>query len=538
MKKLPLNEQNFRTIIENGFLYIDKTRQLFQMIDEGRLYFLSRPRRFGKTLVTSVLEHIFKGEKELFKGLYIAEQTNWGWQKYPVLAFNFAKLGHQVTNLEELLENELQKQAQKFGFQLATKKISERVEELITSIAAKDKPVVVLVDEYDKPIIDFLTQHSQAKANRKVLKKFFSPFKDLNREGHLRFLFVTGVSKFNKVSLFSDLNNLTDLTIDPVSHDMVGITNQEIDFYLQEHIQVAAEKMELKIEEVRAGLKEWYDGYSYDGKTFLYNPVSLFNFFRKHRFGNFWFETGTPTFLMETIRNKGINPEKVEGKKVTEAFFNKFTIKHLDIHGLLFQTGYLTIKSAYREGLSPRYILRYPNEEVRLSFIHNLIEAFTFQPASIVSDALVRMEEALKEGNVKIFIKQLRVLLSDLSYHFIPRGKKKKAAIQDKTQIFKAWEGYFQTIIYLVSSFLNFNVQTEITKHKGRLDLLIESEDFLYLTEFKLDETGKAAVKQIKSRKYAAAYYNSPKTIFLVGVSFSQEKRNVNSWKAVEWRRK
>ena len=479
MKKLPLNEQNFRTIIENDFLYVDKTRQLYRMIDEGRLYFLSRPRRFGKTLVTSVLEHIFKGEKELFKGLYIAEQTNWDWQSYPVLSFNFAKLGHQITDLEELLEQELQKQAQKNGFQLTTKKISERVEELITKIATKNKPVVVLVDEYDKPIIDFLTQHSQAKTNRKILKKFFSPFKDLNREGHLRFLFVTGVSKFNKVSLFSDLNNLTDLTIDPISHDLVGITNPEIDFYFQEHIQFTAQQMELSPKVIREGLKTWYDGYSYDGKTFLYNPVSLFNFFRKHRFGNFWFETGTPTFLMETIRNKGINPKKVENKVVTESFFNKFTIKHLDIHGLLFQTGYLTIKSIYRQGLSPRYILGYPNEEVRLSFIHNLLEAFTFQPASIVSDALVRMEDALAQGSVKIFIKQLKVLLSDLSYHFIPKGKKKNTMTKDKEQIFKAWEGYFQTILYLVSSFLNFHVQTEITKHKGRLDLLIESDRFL-----------------------------------------------------------
>lgn len=538
MKKLPLNEQNFKTIIDDGFLYIDKTRQIYEMIDGGRLYFLSRPRRFGKTLVTSVLEHLFGGTKDLFKGLYIAEQTDWEWKKSPVLSFNFAKLGHEIEDLEDVLNGELDTLAAKFSIVLEKTRLADRVNELVSTISIQQSAVVVLVDEYDKPIIDFLTQAKKAKTNRKVLRKFFSAFKDLNKNGHLRFLFVTGVSKFNKVSLFSDLNNLTDLTIDPISHDLVGITNEEIDFYLKEHIEYAAQRMDLTPKEVRDGIKLWYDGYSYDGQTFLYNPISLFNFLKKYRFGNFWFETGTPTFLVETIRNKGIKPEKVENRKVSETFFNKFTIKHLDIHGLLFQTGYLTIKSVYRVGLSPRYVLGYPNEEVRISLVHNLLEVFTYQPASIVSDAMIKMEEALTDGQVKGFVKQLKVLLSDLSYHFMPRGKKKNATAADKAKLFKAWEGYFQTIIYLVSSFLNFNVQAEITKHKGRLDVLIESEDFLYLIELKLNENAKLAVKQIKNRKYAAAYYNSPKTVFLVGISFSEEERNVKSWKAVEWKRR
>lgn len=537
MKELPLNEQNFEVIINEGFLYIDKTPQIYRMIKGGRQYFLSRPRRFGKTLITSILEHLFSGRKELFEGLYIGQEGKWQWKKHAVLSFNFAKLGHAVTNLKSLLKDDLRDKALQFGFELQKGSLSKQVEELIKAISSKHGPVVVLVDEYDKPIIDFLTQHRQAKANRKVLRSFFSSFKDLSKDGHLRFLFITGVSKFNKVSLFSDLNNLTDLTLDPVGYAMVGITNEELHTYLGKHIEYAAQQMDLSKEEVIEGIKRWYDGYSFDGKTFLYNPVSLFNFFRRHYFGNFWFETATPTFLVETIRRRGIKPEDVEGKEVKYDFFSKFTIKRLDIHGLLFQTGYLTIKRTYRKKLAPYYELGYPNEEVRQSFVHNLLETFTFQPASIVSDAMVKMEQALEEGSVKGFIKQLKVLLSDLSYHFMPKGKKKKATTADTERLFRTWEGYFQTIIYLVSSFLNFNVRAEITKHKGRLDLLVESEDFLYLMEFKLDETAKAAIQQIKNRNYNSSYYNSTKTIFLVGVNFSKEKRNVESWKAKELKR-
>ena len=229
MKKLPLNEQNFKTIITGDFLYIDKTRQIYQMIDEGRMYFLSRPRRFGKTLITSVLEYLFKGEKDLFKGLYVAEQLNWDWQKYPVLSFNFAKLGYEVVDLSNSLKRQLQTLATTHNIVITSPKLSEQVEELVTKLSAKQGQVVILVDEYDKPIVDFLTQATQAKKNKKVLRKFFSPFKDLNRNEHIRFLFITGVSKFNKVSLFSDLNNLTDLTIASLGYDIVGITQNELD---------------------------------------------------------------------------------------------------------------------------------------------------------------------------------------------------------------------------------------------------------------------------------------------------------------------
>ena len=534
MKKLPIGLQGFKNIIENDYLYVDKTRQIFELINQGSLYFLSRPRRFGKSLLISTLTEIFKGNKELFKGLYIAEQTDYDWKPYPVLQFNFAKIETKPSDLEDSLKRQIRLLGEEFNIKITAKNLMDQVEDLVKEIAEQHGPVVFLVDEYDKPIIDFLTEKKKANANRKMLRKFFSPLKDLEAKGHLRFLFVTGVSKFSKVSIFSDLNNLTDLTIDPLSIDVVGITQQELLHNFKDYIHHSAKELAMPEADLLVGIKLWYDGYSYDGKTFLYNPFSLLNFFRKSHFGNFWFATGTPTFLVNIIRDNQVGLKELESKEVPETFFDKFTVKHLDIHGLLFQTGYLTIKSTYREQYQHFYQLGYPNEEVRRSFIHNLLEAFTYQSSTIVGNSLVKMQMALGKGQVEEFVNQLEVLLSDISYHLLPKSKKQPTS-QDEDQNFAAWEGYFQTIVYLICAFLNLSVQTEITKHKGRLDLLASTEDFLYLMEFKLDETAENAIAQIKSRQYADAYKNSPKKIILVGISFSKAARNVESWVAEEW---
>jgi len=285
-----------------------------------------------------------------------------------------------------------------------------------------------------------------------------------------------------------------------------------------------------------AGIRLWYDGYSYDGATFLYNPFSLLSFFRKSSFQNFWFATGTPTFLVETLRDQRIPAHEIEEIEVLSSFFDKFSIENLDIYSLLFQTGYLTIKGVRQKGWQSFYKLGYPNEEVRQSFTHNLLEAFTFKVASTVGSALVKIETALAINNLQLFIDQLKILLADISYHLHPKSKK-NPNLKAAAKAFAAWEGYFQTIIYLICTFLNLHVQTEITKHQGRLDLLVETDDFLYLMEFKLDEPAENAIAQIKSRKYVQSYKNSPKTILLVGIGFSKEERNVESWKAEEWTR-
>jgi hypothetical protein len=534
MKKLPIGRQHFASIIREDLLYIDKTRQIYEMIEAGNLYFFSRPRRFGKSLLISTLKEIFSGNRELFKDLYIGKKTNYDWKIFPVLSFNFATLETDAALFEESLQDQLALQAKTFHLKLTARGLKAQLTELVTTIAQQHGQVVFLIDEYDKPLVDYFTEPEKASKNRAILRKFFSPLKDLDANGHLRFLFITGVSKFSKISLFSDLNNLTDLTIHPLSMDLLGITQEELLHYFKPYIPVSAQSLEMPKARMLKGVQLWYDGYSYDGKTFLYNPFSLLNFFAQSQFRNFWFSSGTPTFLVETIRDNGILPEAIETKEVPDTFFEKFDMEQLDLHGLLFQTGYLTIKRKKQIGFQSFYALGYPNEEVRQAFNHNLLEAFTHKVSSTVSPALLYIYEALQEGNVAQFIDQLKILLADISYHLHPRVKK-NASQKEKANAFSAWEGYFHTIVYLICTFLNLYVETETTKHKGRLDLLVQTDEFLYLIEFKLDESAEDAIAQIKSRAYAQSYKNSKKRILLVGVGFSQKEKNVETWEVEEW---
>ncbi|MEM9886569.1 MAG: ATP-binding protein [Bacteroidota bacterium] len=532
MKILPTGRQNFRGIRKENLIYVDKTKQMYNIIQNGNLYFLSRPRRFGKSLLLSKFQHLFGGEKELFKGLYIYEQTDYDFEQYPVLHFNFSKLGKgSASDLESSISFLLKEYATKYSIELPDGNTALQLDTLVKQVAGKGKPVVLLVDEYDSPVTSFLTDLKKAENNRDVLKDFFSPLKDLDTQGHLRFLFITGVSKFSKVSLFSDLNNLTDLSLHRWSNDLLGITQQELLDYFSEHIDDAAKTLKRDRKELLKGIRTWYNGYAYDPDIKLYNPFSILSFFQAHWFGNFWFDTGTPTFLVKLIRDSGINPTEFVNKMVGETFFAKFSLAELDLAGLLYQTGYLTIRSIEEEYDTRYYFLNYPNEEVRRSMMHNLVEAFTYKRTSTVSNALVRMERALGRGQMKPFIEQLEVLFSDISYHLLPKKKRNK-----QTE-FQTWEGYFHTIIYLVTSFMGYRVQSEITKHKGRLDLLVETDNHLYLMEFKLDKSIENAIEQIKSREYAAAYKNSSKTVHLVGISFSKEERNVEDWRVEIWER-
>ena len=530
MKELPIGKQNFEDIAKRDLLYVDKTPQIYNLIKSGDLYFLSRPRRFGKSLLISIFKHLFSGNKALFKDLYIEKETDYAFEQFPVLQFNFANFGLKTANLEEELSNVIEEYAKEYEVNIVKTSIATQLKTLITNIAKKGQPVVLLIDEYDKPIVDFLTEYEKAKANQEMLRRFFGPLKGLEAEGYLRFLFITGVSKFSKVSLFSDLNNLTDLSIHSMSNDLLGITQEELEINFGEHIQAVAAKFNLTKEALLEEVKNWYNGYSYDGKTFLYNPFSLIHFFQNKRFENYWFATGTPTFLVNTIRDRGIDPQEYEKVKVDGAFLSKFSLKDLHMTGLLFQTGYLTIKSVEYRKLIARYYLGYPNMEVRHSMMYHLAEAYTYSSSSVATTSLLKMQDGLEEGDIELFINNLKVILSDLKYNWQPPKQYKTEA-----ELFKMWEGYFHAILYLITSYMEMFVQAEIAHHKGRLDLKAETEDFIYLMEFKMDGAAENAIAQIKDREYAAAYKNSEKRIFLVGINFSNEERNVESWIAEEW---
>lgn len=532
MRHLPTGRQNFAALINEDLIYVDKTRQVYNIIESGRLYFLSRPRRFGKSLLLSTFNYVFSGQKDLFKNLYIGKETDYDFESYPVLHFNFANFGHQVKDLTSALLNEIGRYAKIHNVPLKTQSISQNFTALVQNIAERGKPVVILVDEYDKPIVDFFTEYEKAKANLVILRSFFAPLKDLDLQGHIRFLFVTGVSKFSKVSLFSDLNNLTDLSVDtPLSNDVLGITSEELEFYFDDYINLVADKLNISKPTLLGAIKNWYNGYSFDGKITLHNPFSLLNFFQAQRFGNFWFATGTPTFLVNTIRERGIHPQEFEEIDVDDTFFIKFSLDYIDMTGLLFQTGYLTIKTAEHDISGSYYTLGFPNYEIRKSMMHNLTEAFTYKTTSKASSALILMERGLKNGNVEQFITQLKTILSDIKYNWQPPKPYKT-----EEELFLMWEGYFHAIIYIITTYMEMSVDAEIATNKGRIDLVAETSKFLYIMEFKLDEPAENAIAQIKSRDYLSKYSNHNKTAYLVGIGFSKEDRNVETWEVEEWK--
>ncbi|MEM9887327.1 MAG: AAA family ATPase [Bacteroidota bacterium] len=530
MKYLPAGRQNFKEIIEEDLLYLDKTRQIYELLNNGKFYFLSRPRRFGKSLLLSVFRYLFSGKKQVFEDLYIAQETDYAFEEYPVIQFNFADYGAEVTNLKEVLSADIQRKAKDFKMEVDMVSLSTQFMTLVQNIATKGKPVVLLIDEYDKPIVDFLTEPEKAKKNQQILRQFFGPLKGLDSLGHLRFLFITGVSKFSKVSLFSDLNNLTDLSIHALSHDLLGITQKELEQNFASHIEKAALKFQLSKEDLLEAMKTWYNGYSYDGKIRLYNPFSILHFFQNYHFGNYWFDTGTPTFLVKTIRDRGIDPREYEETGVNEAFLTRFSLEDLNMTGLLFQTGYLTIKRIEYRNLVARYFLGYPNREVRNAMMYNLAKAFTYTSASTLSTSLLKMQDGLEEGNMTLFIEHLRIILSDLKYNWQPPKQYKTTE-----ELFRMWEGYFHTILYLITSYMDMFVDAEVSHSKGRLDLIAETEHYIYLMEFKMDGKTENAIAQIKERAYATPYKNRSKTVFLVGINFSNEERNVESWEAEKW---
>ena len=375
MKKLPLSIQVFSKLIEGDYLYIDKTRDIYNLFAEGgQYYFLSRPRRFGKSLLISTLGEIFSGNKELFKGLWIYDKIEW--IKYPVIQLDLSKVSFKTP---EILENALgmwvEKIAADFNIQLDHGLfLKEKFGQLLEKMSQKQK-VVILVDEYDKPIIEFMEadEIETAKKNRAVLKSFFSVLK--GSDAFLRFVFFTGVSKFSRVSVFSDLNNLRDITLSKQFALLLGYTETELMHYFEPHITQLADEAGISKQQLSKEIRHWYNGYSWDGKNFVYNPFSILNLFTEKSFENFWFASVTPTFLIKLIMRKQSEIREFENLPVQSYTFDSHDIENIDIAALLFQTGYLTIKEITTKGITKvkTYHLSYPNKEVRDSFLTYLL---------------------------------------------------------------------------------------------------------------------------------------------------------------------
>ncbi len=497
-RKYPLGEQDFPSIREAKKVYVDKTMYALHLIESSKSNFLSKPRRFGKSLFLSTLESIFLGKKELFEGLNIHDK--WQFEAYPIIRMSFSNIGYREMGLEKAIDKDLDRIYKFYDLSLNNEVISQKFEKLINLLFEKyNKGVVILIDEYDKPLIDYLDKDKIeiAKENRDILKTFYSILKDA--EAYIKFLFITGVSKFSKVSIFSDLNNLTDIALDPEFNEVCGISQKE----LEENF---AEELELYDKEK---IKAWYNGYKWDinGNT-LYNPFSILTFFKnKGKYENYWYSTGTPTFLMKMCREAHLY--QFEEVFLNQSDLGNFDIENIKIEPLLFQTGYLTIVD--EDPVFRQYKLSFPNLEVRESYLNNLLQAYIDSSQMQTSPILNNLRSFLKSKNPEL----LKTTLNQAFVH-IPYSLWQKEN-----------EQYYHALVHLLFSLLGVYIFSEVQTQKGRTDSIVMYENEVFIFEFKLNKSAEEAFFQIENKGYADKFKDSGMPTYKIGVNFSSEAREV-----------
>ena len=512
-KPLPIGIQAFGKIVEGGFLYVDKTRHVYRLLTEGQVYFLSRPRRFGKSLLISVLEAIFQGRREWFKGLWI-DTSDYSWDPHPVIRVDFTQFRvEDGDGLKRALVQRMQEVAEAAGLSIEEADYQKQFRDLIRRLSSRGK-VVVLVDEYDKPIIDNIENTARAVEVREVLKGFYGVLKGLDE--YLRFVFLTGVSKFSKVGVFSGLNNLEDITFSPEFAELPGITGEELRRDFQDEIAGLAAREHLTETDLLKKIEHWYDGFCFaaNGEN-VYNPFSLLLVFKQQRFANFWFETGTPTFLIRLLKTRGYDVRELEDLRADELSFSSYEVDDLRPVPLLLQTGYLTIKGYDPE--SRLFRLSYPNFEVENAFLKYLLDAFSSAENGRIGAYLWDLLTALRERNLEIFFKVMRVFFAGIPYD-----------IQIKR------ERYYQTVFYLIFKLLGLQTGAEVRTSRGRIDAVVEVKEGMYIFEFKMGGDAQSALNQARERGYAEPYLNQKKPVTLVGVVFGAEGQGVVDWKAEE----
>jgi hypothetical protein len=499
IQKYPVGIQDFPEIRNNGYMYVDKTEFAYKLVEQGKYYFLSRPRRFGKSLFISTLECLFLAKKELFKGLYIEDKWNWE-ETYPIIRISFSNISHKEKGLCRAIDEELDSIAKNYNITLTQNVISGKFKELITILSQTRGKVVVLIDEYDKPIIDYLGDKTEtALENRDILKSFYSILKDA--DPHLKLVFITGVSKFSRVSIFSDLNNLDDITIDYRFAGCCGITQEELEDSFKEELQVFDKQK----------IKSWYNGYSWDLDVSVYNPFSLLNFFTKKKFQSFWFETGTPTFLIKLSEKAG--DFKFDEVEIGVNALSAYDIEKLQLIPLMFQTGYLTIKS-YSE-LTRVYTLGYPNLEVKAAYIENLMAAYSHDDLGFGIVYVDKIRQFLERGEIDKVEGILNTIFKALPYELWQKEN----------------EHFYHALVHLTFTLLGVYVQSEVKTSDGRMDALIRMKEYIYCIEFKLDKSADEAIQQIKDKGYLEPFAYENKKRIAIGINFSKETKKVGELK-------
>ncbi len=510
MKQLPIGVQTFEIMINDGFIYVDKTEHIHKIITKGRYYFLARPRRFGKSLLVSTLKEIFLGNKALFRDLWIYKST-YDWDEHPVIHLDFSQLAHKSPDaLEVDLSWSLDSLGEDYDIDISSApSIQTKLKKLVKSLAKKYRPsrVVILIDEYDYPILSHLHTLEIAKKHQEILRSFYATIKSL--DAYLDFVFLTGVSKFSRTSIFSGLNNLKDITNTLQGASLLGYTQQELEYYFKEHIDFLAKKQRVTIINILDQMRTWYNGYRFSREPInVYNPYSVLLYLDNGVIENYWFETGTPSFLINILRQKYESLRNIEQGKISVSSLGTFNIENMPLITLLFQTGYLTIKDYNPK--TRKYSLNIPNKEVEISLEKSLLSAFTYKDEPDVESHIDRMKKALESNDIKQFCSNLQTLLAHIPYNLHIKQEK-----------------YYHSLFQLIGNMLGIDSNSEVATDKGRIDLTLITKKYVYLFEFKFNQSADKALKQIEHKKYYERYLELEKKIMLVGVSFHRTENDL-----------
>ena len=514
LKLYPVGIQTFERIRKENKLYIDKTEYIYRMTHSGGCYFfLSRPRRFGKSLLVSTFESYFSGKKELFEGLAI-EKLEQEWMEYPVLHFDMSGGKHmEKEQLEDYLSNRLEAEERKWGITHTKRGANDRLTELITTAyEISGKQVVVLIDEYDAPMLDVAHDKETLDVLRNVMRNFFSPLKMC--EPMLRFVFLTGITKFSQVSIFSELNNIKNVSLDDEYAGVCGITNEELLTQMSEDIDMLAEAQGMTREETIAKLKENYDGYHFSpASPDVFNPYSLLNCFDDKNFGAYWFSSGTPTYLINMLRKFKVLPAKIGRSLARSSAFDAPTENLKTITPLLYQSGYITIKGY--DKMSQLFTLDLPNKEIKVGLFESLLPYYLEGMYAEEGDvAIAQMSVLIRQGDMDGALRLFQEFLGTVPYC-------------NNTN----YEGHYQQVLFIIFTLLtHFVVDVEVHTPNGRVDVVMETEDTLYLIELKLNKSAQAAMQQINLKQYGQRFARCGKPIVKVGVNFDAKKGNIEDW--------
>ena len=513
--KYPLGIQNFESVRENGYLYIDKTAMIWQIATNGKCYFLSRPRRFGKSLLISTLEAYFRGQKELFKGLAI-ENLEQEWREYPVLHLDL--IARNYANKDALLA-ELNKHLEmweaEYGDEYKDRAPEERFLHVIMNAYKKTgQKVVILVDEYDKPLLQTVNDKALQEDYRATLKAFYGVEKSM--DGYIRFALFTGVTKFSKISVFSDLNNLTDISMDARYVELCGITEKEIRHTLDAQVGEMAEANDMSKDECYEKLKERYDGYHFEADTVgIYNPYSLLSALSSKSFKDYWFETGTPSYLIELLKNSNYPLDNLGTEELTASVLGNIDTVDQSPIPVLYQSGYLTLKGYDKE--FEMYRLGFPNLEVERGFTRFLIPYYTTLKSDQGQFFVANFVKELRTGKVEAFMKRLESLFADGDYQVVGKA-----------------ELYFQNVVWVIFKMIGFYTEVERHTSDGRMDMFIKTADYIYILEFKLDKSAEEALQQIEDKQYVKPFEHDGRTLYEIGINFSTSTKRIDGWKMKE----